>query len=478
MSWSPIGSDKFCYGTQRGIVSIRAGTIEKTKLETKDQAEIWSIEWLPVPESKKTQIIVFDWSPGVTIFEESGSVISPTRQIEFDPCCSASLNKMPYLAVGGAEGTLLLMSRDGVKLQKIDNMRKSAFIWSTTVRSIAGKQEVITGNNEGFITCSAINVSRVHGMFRNQYACRDNLTDMLVRQLDAPGLGTMRIKCREIISKIAVFEQYVAAQCRSRMKIFNFGGDKFENISIFEVPEDTSLIVIATMAVVICQGERLTAYDFTGQVTREWVMTSTVRYVKMFPGIPGSECMLVATADGSVSKIFLDSPFPIQIQKINNGVYLADFDQYRDKMLVLDEKSILSIFDVESGELLHQEPGCTSASFNSEHSGLLCFTTEEELLIKTENKITFRQKLKLNQRCVGFYGSWVHLMNGTNVETILVPQTGAMYHYLEVEDYEGAYDIGCIGVTSSDWNYLGNKTLKKLELKIAKKAFTKTNDYR
>ena len=84
--------------------------------------------------------------------------------------------------------------------------------------------------------------------------------------------------------------------------------------------------------------------------------------------------------------------------------------------------------------------------------GLVCFTTEEEILIKTENKITFRQKLKLNERCVGFYGktrlgsglstlcnsgSWVHLMNGNNVETILVPQTGAMYHYLELEDYQG-----------------------------------------
>ena len=64
----------------------------------------------------------------------------------------------------------------------------------------------------------------------------------------------------------------------------------------------------------------------------------------MFPGIPGSECALVATEGGSESKLFLDSPFPIEIQKINGPVYLADFDQYRDKVAVLDSKSLLSIF--------------------------------------------------------------------------------------------------------------------------------------
>ena len=91
---------------------------------------------------------------------------------------------------------------------------------------------------------------------------------------------------------------------------------------------------------------------------------------------------------------------------------------------------------------------------------------------------TFRQKLKLNQRCVGFYGSWVYLLNGTDVETIQVPQTGAMYHYMEEENYEAGYEIACIGVTSSDWSYLGNKTLRKLKLDLAKLAFSQTKDYR
>ena len=95
---------------------------------------------------------------------------------------------MPYLAIGGSFGNLALMSRDGIKLQHLESERAS-FIWSVTVRQVAGKQEVIFGDNEGNLKCDSINFNRVHGMYRNQYAVRDNLTDILVRDLDAPSLG-------------------------------------------------------------------------------------------------------------------------------------------------------------------------------------------------------------------------------------------------------------------------------------------------
>ena len=53
-----------------------------------------------------------------------------------------------------------------------------------------------------------------------------------------------------------------------------------------------------------------------------------------------------------------------------------------------------------------------------------------------------------------------------------------MYYYMDEEQYQNAYEIACIGVTSSDWNYLGNKTLKKLQLQLSAKAFSHTRNYR
>jgi len=127
------------------------------------KGKTWSME---LEELKKKWQYEVNIVKNNRLIDESGGVISPCRQIEFDPCCSAPFSKMPFLAVGGAEGVIMLMSRDGVKLQKIENSRKSAFIWSCTIRNIAGKQEVITGNNEGIISTNQINLTRVHGMFR------------------------------------------------------------------------------------------------------------------------------------------------------------------------------------------------------------------------------------------------------------------------------------------------------------------------
>ena len=109
------------------------------------------------------------------------------------------------------------------------------------------------------------------------------------------------------------------------------------------------------MNVVVCLGERLTSYTLNGVVSREWVLESHVKYMKILPGFIGSECLLVATESGAVFKIFLDSSFPIEIQKISSPIYLCDVSQFRRKLLIVDENQILSVFDIETNDLLFQE---------------------------------------------------------------------------------------------------------------------------
>ena len=140
----------------------------------------------------------------------------------------------------------------------------------------------------------------------------------------------------------------------------------------------------------------------------------------MLSGVAGGECMILGEQSGQVSKIFLNGVFPVELIKTQRTIYTVDMDQYRERILVLNDQELLSIYDIDNGELLFQEPSCTSACFNTEHEGLLCLTTADELLIKTRNKVTFRQKLKNNQRCVGFVANWVYLLSGTEVETIQV----------------------------------------------------------
>ena len=48
------------------------------------------------------------------------------------------------------------------------------------------------------------------------------------------------------------------------------------------------------------------------------------------------------------SKIFLDSVFPIDVIKTSRPIYTVDFDQYRDKVLILDDQELLSIYHIEN----------------------------------------------------------------------------------------------------------------------------------
>ena len=67
-----------------------------------------------------------------------------------------------------------------------------------------------------------------------------------------------------------------------------------------------------------------------------------------------------------------------------------------------------------------KEPNCTAASWNSENSELLCFTNNEQLVIKAGNHTSHTQKLKGNQRVVGFSGNLVYLIDGSKIEPIQV----------------------------------------------------------
>lgn len=353
-SWSPDGL-LFVYATDKGKISVRDGDRGQERYKIDHPGSfIWSLNW--VTSGDTTHIIVYDWTPSVTIYLENGDVVSPARQLDFEPCCTSALTKIPYIAVGGSSGELSLMSREGIRLTRIESSR-SAFIWSVACREIAGKQEIISGDQSGQLSSHTIAYSRVHGMHQKLYASRDKLTSIQIRELDQPDREPIHVKCREMISKIALSDEILVAQARDKIKIWQRRGlesMKFEHVSAFVAPERCNLLVCGAMNVIVCLGERLTSYTFNGVISREWVLNSHVKYMKMLPGPVGSECLLVAAESGAVYKIFLDSSFPIEIQKVNAPIYLCDLSQFRKKLLIVDENHILSVFDLVTNDLLFQ----------------------------------------------------------------------------------------------------------------------------
>ena len=478
--WDPKGSH-IAYVTEKGKISIcsSAKGNEIRKIEHKGKF-VWTINWIEDASGQEV-LLVYDWQPSISMYNiATGQLLKAVKTIDFNPCCSSPLQKLPYISVGGSDGELTLLTREGIKLTKLDSGR-SSFIWSVAAREIAGKQEIISGNQEGRLASHTIALGKVHGMYNKFYATRMKLTSIEVTDLEDPFGERAIVRSREIIDKIALSEDLLVAQSREKIKVWQRKdalGNSYEYLTMFQVPEATSLIICAAQNVLVCIGDRISSYHVNGAISREWVMSSPVRYMKMLPGPIGGELCLVGTESGAVFKIFINQSFPIEVQSVRDAVYVCDLSQYREKLLIVDEKNLLSVFDIYTNELLYQEPGVTSATWNSDEDDLLCFTTMDMLVIKAGEKTVFTQKLKNLQRVVGFSKDTVYLIDGEEIDTVQVPQTGAMYHFIENEDLETAYNMACIGVTNSDWNYLATVAMSSLNLKIAKRAFSRTGNYR
>jgi len=68
---------------------------------------------------------------------------------------------------------------------------------------------------------------------------------------------------------------------------------------------------------------------FNGVLEREWVLDTTIKYVKPLSGPAKRESLLVGCQDGSVVKIFIDNGFPIPLIKQTTPICLVDISSDR-----------------------------------------------------------------------------------------------------------------------------------------------------
>lgn len=61
-------------------------------------------------------------------------------------------------------------------------------------------------------------------------------------------------------------------------------------------------------------------------------------------------------------------------------------------------------------------------------------------------------------------------------QTIEVPQSTSMCHYVEKGQYDDAYKVACLGVTEADWRMLALAALKGTAWDVAKKGFIRLRD--
>ncbi|XP_064579792.1 intraflagellar transport protein 122 homolog isoform X3 [Zonotrichia leucophrys gambelii] len=461
-----------------GIVSIRnKNGDEKVKIERPggSSSPVWSICWNPSRDERNDILAVADWGQKLSFYHLSGKQIGKDRMLNFDPCCISYFTKGEYLLLGGSDRQVSLFTRDGVRLGTVGE--QSSWVWTCKVKP--DSNYVAVGCQDGTISFYQLIFSTVHGLYKDRYAYRDNMTDVIVQHLITE--QKVRIKGRELVKKIAIYKNRLAIQMPEKILIYELYTDDSADM-YYRVKEkiikkfECNLLVVCSYHIILCQEKRLQCLSFSGVKEREWLMESLIRYIKVIGGPPGREGLLVGLKNGQILKIFVDNALAIVLLKQATAVRCLDMSASRSKLAVVDENDTCLVYDIHTKELLFQEPNANSVAWNTQCEDMLCFSGGGYLNIKASNFPVHQQKLQ--GFVVGYNGSKIFCLHVFSMSAVEVPQSAPMYQYLERKMFKEAYQIACLGVTDADWRELAMEALEGLEFETAKKAFTRVRDLR
>ncbi|XP_069142693.1 intraflagellar transport protein 122 homolog isoform X2 [Argopecten irradians] len=508
-SWTNDGQ-YLALGLYNGLVSIRnKGGEEKVKIERPNAATspVWSLQWNPSRDETYDVLAVADWGQRLSFYQLSGKQIGKDRNLGYDPCTVSWFSKGEYVVIGGANKQCTLHTKEGVKLGVIGE--QSSWVWGAAVKP--DSNYVAVGCQDGTIGYYQLIFSTVHGLYKDRYAYRDNMTDVIIQHLITdqkvnqrgwPSMFTLaakemkqrvgaftppavpdivRIKCRDLVKKIAIYRHRLAVQLPDKIVVYELYSDDAADMH-YKVKEkinrkfDCNLLVVCSQNIILCQDKRLQSFSFQGIKEKEWVMESLIRYIKVIGGPPGREGLLVGLKNGQIMKIFVDNPFPIMLLKQATSVRCLDVSASRTKLAVVDEHSTCLVYDINTKELLFQEPNANSVAWNTHYEDMLCFSGNGLLNIKASNFPVHQQKLQ--GFVVGFSGSKIFCLHVYSMSSVDVPQSASMYQYLEKKFFKDAYKVACLGVTDGDWEVLAHEALEGLDFDTAKKAFIRIRDLR
>ncbi|VDM96734.1 unnamed protein product, partial [Thelazia callipaeda] len=484
-AWSCDGQF-YAIGMFDGTVSLRsAENGEEVKKIVRPAGEpIWALTFAPIRSNTSSDelFVLVDWGQTFASYNLQGNQVQLMREgkLGYDPTAVEYFNYGQFLVVCGSNRQVTLYSRKGTLLFKLVLIATPFFFHLIRNGTNYKASSSAVGCVDGTLASYRLMFSTVHGLHKERYAYRENMTDVVVQHLE--NQTSVVIQCSDLVRKVAVYHNQLAVQLTDCVKIYQQdvqhadGQLDYRLIETISSSFQCSLLVLCSKHLIICQEKRLQCYDHKGLKQREWILESLIRYIKVIGGPSGREAILIGLRNGIVCKIFVDNPFPIDLLCLKNTVRCLDISHLRRKLAIVDGTGVCMTFSTKSKQLLFQEPSCSSVAWNVDQENLLCYSGDGTLCIKADNFTPYQQRMQ--GFVVGFSGKRVFCLHMFALSIMQVPLSKQLYQYLEKKMYREAYKLASLGITESDWEILGHDALHSLELEIAQKAFHRTKNTR
>lgn len=483
-TWSNDGQF-LIIGLSNGTISIRnkAGE-EKIKIDRPggSNAPIFSIQCYPLLssfEGNSDTIAVVDWNQSLSFHTISGQMIGKERSLGFDPLCMQYFPNGEFMVITGCNKQLQLFTKEGIKLGILGTQETyDSWIWTIAINPL-GTQYTIGCQDGNLYTYSLVS-STVHALCKDRYAFRENMCDVIIQHLVSG--QKVRIKCRDLVQKIAIFRSRLAVQLPERVVLYELSSPETEPMH-YKVKEkiskkfDCSLLVVCSQNIVLCIDKKLQSLDFHGHIQREWLMDSLIRYIKVIGGPPGREGLMIGLKNGQVYRIFIDNLLPILITTVMSAVRCLDLNFSRTRIAVVDDAGRLVVRDIASDTLIFQDSGVNSVAWNTYLDSMICYThTTGGLSVRVGTMPPRNPAQVMLGVVVALCGSTAFCLRGNVMHNIPLSLGSTMWQFVEAGLFDDAYKVANLGVTGSDWEGLAQAALESLHLNIAQLAYVKVRN--
>ncbi|XP_037299946.1 intraflagellar transport protein 122 homolog isoform X2 [Manduca sexta] len=454
-AWSHNGQ-YLAIGLACGLVSIRDKTGEETNRITRESG-VWAVAFL------KSTLIITDWTETISFYNVQGQQVCKDRNIGI---AALSVTLLGGLVLVGGVGGWAVLTSEGVSVINTPQEWVWAIAPSPTFNTVA------VGCQDGTLWCYQVVFSTVHGLYRERYAYRENMTDVIIQHLTTG--SKVRIKCHDRVQKIAIYKHRLAVQLPERVVVYEQGDADGMLYRVKEkLPQKTecSLLVATSDALLICQDTRLTLVG--KRVPNMWVMPAPIRYVKVTT-LYFEEVLLLGLMNGQIWQVEPSNGQSRMILQTAASVRCLDVSASRRRLAVVDETSVCKIYCLPTGDLMYSEENVSSVSWNSWCEELLGLSGSGVLSIKAGSFPPATQPLIGS--VVGFQGGRVFCLQANSMQTINVPLSHAVHQYVQQKMFNEAYAAACLGVTPLDWERLGYAALEELSFEVARKAFQRSEN--
>ncbi|CAH2035326.1 unnamed protein product, partial [Iphiclides podalirius] len=454
-AWSSNGQF-LAIGLAIGAVSLRNKIGDEVQLIQRE-APVWAVTFL------KTTLLVSDWNDTLSFYNVQGQQVLKDRNIGIS---ALSLSVFDAVVLVGGMGGWAVLTNEGISMLST----QQEWVWAITPSK--SHNTLAVACQDGSLWCYQVVFSTVHGLYRERYAYRENITDVIIQHLTTG--NKVRIKCHDRVQKIAIYKHRLAVQLPERVVVYEQGDADGMQYRVKEkVPQrsECSLLIATSNALLLCQDNKL---SMIGKRTpKSWSFPAPIRYVKVTT-LYFKEVLLLGLLNGQIWKIEPNEGEAEVVLATPSGVRCVDVSASRGRLAVVDDSSVCRVYCLPTAELLYVEENVSSVSWNSLCDELLCLSGGGSLSIKAGSFPAATQPLVGS--VVGFQGGRVFCLQANAMQTINVPLSHAVHQYVQKKMFNDAYAVACLGVTALDWERLGMAATDELAFEVARKAFQRSEN--